>query len=265
MEDILYGYNSALIALILFILIVLANECGYRYARRTTSQANGGVTSQTNAIQAGMLGLLALLLGFSFNMALQRYDIRSAAVLEESNAIGTANLRAELLPELQSTRATALIREYVLVRVEGGKTVTIDQDRRRTDIEKTAMLQAQLWRIAQEAANIDPRPVTAGLFLQSINDVIDAYGVRQAALQKHVPEVVLFLLIAIFVISGSVQGYASGLAGGRPWLATVSLAGLIVLVVFIVIDLDRPRRGLIEVDQSSMIDLSLQLQEYSRE
>ena len=264
MQDILYSYNSALIAVTLFILIVLANEGGYRYARRTTPQADEGVTSQTNAIQAGMLGLLALLLGFSFNMALQRFDIRSTAVLEESNAIGTAYLRAELLPELQSTKATALISEYVSVRVEGGKAEMTDHDRRQENSEKTAILQAQLWRIALEAADTDPRPVTTGLFLQSINDVIDAYGIRQAVLQKHVPEVVLFLLIGIFVISGSVQGYASGLVGDRPWLATVSLAGLIVLVIFIVIDLDRPRRGLIEVDQSSMVDLSQQLKEYNR-
>ena len=150
------------------------------------------------------------------------------------------------------------------MRVEGGKTEMTDQDRRQVNSEKTAILQAQLWRIALEAADTDPRPVTTGLFLQSINEVIDAYGIRQAVLQKHVPEVVLFLWIGIFVISGSVQGYASGLVGDRPWLATVSLAGLIVLVIFIVIDLDRPRRGLIEVDQSSMVDLSQQLKEYSR-
>lgn len=122
--------------------------------------------------------------------------------------------------------------------------------------QDTERAQNALWALALEAANTDPRPVTAGLFIQSLNDMIDAYGERIAALRKHVPEVVLFLLFAVFVIAGAVLGYSGGLEGGRPLLATVAMSLLIVLVIFIIIDLDRPRRGLIEVNQESMLDLA---------
>ena len=76
----LYNINSVVIAVSLFLLILLANEVSYRIARRSSAKADQGLATQTNAIQAGVLGLLALLLGFSFNMALQRFDARSTAV-----------------------------------------------------------------------------------------------------------------------------------------------------------------------------------------
>ena len=121
--------------------------------------------------------------------------------------------------------------------------------------ELAARSHLELWRLAVKAADIDPRPVTTGLFIQALNEVIDTYGKRQAALQEHVPETVLVLLFAVFIIAGSVLGYSSGLEGKRPFLAMVSMAGLIVLVIFIIIDLDRPRRGLIQVGQTSMLDV----------
>ncbi len=255
----LYNHNSLGIALLLFTLILVANEAGFRYARHVRRESDEGIKSQTNAIQAGMLGLLALLLGFTFTMALQRFDSRGAAVIEESNALGTAYLRAGLLPESQAQEIKSQFSRYVELRVLSGSVNMTDLASRTANHDQTIKLQGQLWQLALKAAQEDPRPTTSGLFIQSLNEVIDAYGNRQAALQKHVPEVVLMLLFAIFIISGSVLGYASGLGGGRPWLATLAMTGLITLVIFIVIDLDRPRRGLIQVDQSSMIDLKVMM------
>lgn len=259
-QELLYSHNSVLVVATLFALILLANEAGYRFARRYVTRSDDGIKTQTNAIQGGMLGLLALLLGFSFTMALQRFDGRSAAVIEEANAIGTAYLRVGLLSEPYAAELHSLLSSYVDLRIEGGKVDAVDASVRNAIIEKTLKLQGQLWKVAIAAADADPRPVTSGYFIQSLNDAFDAYGRRQAALEKHVPEFVLFLLFAIFIISGCISGYAAGLAGRRPWLATVSMAGLIMLVIFIVVDLDRPRRGLIQVNQSSMAELKLQIE-----
>ena len=235
--------------------ILAANEVGYRFGRSRRAAADGGTKAQTNAIQAAMLGLLALLLGFTFTMALQRFDSRSQMVINEANAIGTAYLRTQLLPETQRQQAKDMIADYVQIRIAANKldlTQTLVRHRMQQDAQRA---QDALWALALEAAATDPRPVTAGLFIQSLNDLIDAYGERNAALGKHVPEVVLFLLFAVFIIAGAVLGYSGGLEGGRPLLATVAMSVLIVLVIFIIIDLDRPRRGLIEVSQESMLDL----------
>ncbi len=255
----MYGTNSVVIAVVLFLLILLANEIAYRVARRTAAKANQGLSTQTNAIQAGILGLLALLLGFSFNMALQRFDARSAAAIEEANAIGTAWLRTALLPEQHAAEMASLLSDYVDIRLKGVKIDMASPEKREEITAQTLQLQSQLWRVMTDGEAADVPPARAGLVIQALNQVIDSYGKRQAQLDKHVPEVVLFLLFVVFIVAGGILGVAAGLAGGRPLLATVSMTTLIVLVIFIVIDLDRPRRGLIQVDQSSMLALRMQI------
>ena len=188
-------------------------------------------------------------------MPLPRFDSRSQAVLKEANAIGRAYLRTDLLPEAQRHTAKNRIAAYVQLRIEGSKLDLTQEETRRCMQQDVAAAQDAVWAVVLEAAGEDPRPVTAGLFIQALNEMIDAYGERNAALRKHVPEVVLFLLFSVFTIAGSVLGYSGGLEGGRPLLATIAMSVLIVLVIFIIIDLDRPRRGLIEVSQESMLDL----------
>lgn len=255
----MYNINSVAIAVSLFLLILLANEVSYRIARRSAAKADRGLSTQTNAIQAGVLGLLALLLGFSFNMALQRFDARSTAAIEEVNSIGTAWLRTSLMAEDTAVEVASLLSDYVDVRLEGGEIDMADPARREVVAARTLQMQSQIWQVVSEAASSDLPPAKVSLIIQALNQVIDDYGKRQAQLDKHVPEVVLFLLFVIFIVSGSILGAAAGLDGGRPVLATVSISALIVLVIFIVIDLDRPRRGLIQVDQSGMLALRQQI------
>lgn len=96
-KEIMYNQNSILIVTILFVFILLAYEAGYRIGKYYQRKSDVDVKTQTNTIQAGTLGLLALILGFTFNMALQRYNNRSQAVIHEANAIGTCLLRTQLL------------------------------------------------------------------------------------------------------------------------------------------------------------------------
>jgi hypothetical protein len=116
-----------------------------------------------------------------------------------------------------------------------------------------------LWHCAQDAVRADERPVVSGLFVQALNDLIDAFGTRNAALNRHVPELVLLLLFATFVLTGCMVGYTSGVIGRRAVLPTSILMSLIVVVVFLIVDLDRPRRGLIVVSQKSLLDLHSKL------
>jgi len=255
MEEVLYDQSSIVIAGALLLAILAANEAGYRLGRWQRARHDTGAKAQTSAIQAAMLGLLALLLGFTFTMALQRFDNRSQAVISEANAIGTAYLRTQLLPEEYREPARKLINDYLQLCISTSKLDLTEQTERRRAQDDVQRMQDAMWSIALAAAEQDARPVTTGLFIQSLNELIDVYGERNAALRKHVPEVVLFLLFAVFIIAGAVLGFSGGLEGGRPLLATVAMSMLIVLVIFIIIDLDRPRRGLIEVNQDSMLDL----------
>ncbi|MDP1765388.1 MAG: hypothetical protein Q8K83_00660 [Methylotenera sp.] len=112
-----------------------------------------------------------------------------------------------------------------------------------------------MWRYAIQAAERDAGPVTSGLFIQSLNEVIDSFGRRVATIDRHVPEAVLLLLSFVFIVTCSILGFSIGITGHRPSLVSYIMIGLIVLLVFIIIDLDHPRRGLIQVSQKSLIDL----------
>ncbi len=254
-NEIMYDQNSFLVVSVLFTLILVAYEAGFRIGRYFQRQTDTEIKLQTGTIQAGVLGLLALLLGFTFNMALQRFDNRSHAVIKEANTIGTAILRTKLLPAPYDSTAADLLRSYVGLRVRlSGVDLTVADERRRID-RLTDDAQNALWDIAIAAAAVDPRPVTTGYFIIALNDVIDARGERNAILKRHIPEVILFLLFFVFIVSGAIMGYSSGLGLTRAYVPMVLMTLLIVLVVFIIIDLDRPARGIITVKQDSMLEL----------
>lgn len=251
----MYDVNSIIIVVSLFVIILLVYEVCFRIGKHYQQKTDNEVKSQTAAIQAGVLGLLALLLGFTFNMALQRFDDRSHAVIKESNAIGTAILRTQLLPGPYDSITRAMLQEYVDLRINIS-TIDPARDEARQQINKqTDELQKKIWDVAIQAAEIDPRPVTTGYFITSLNDVIDARGERHAIHQQHVPEVILFLLFLVFIINGALMGYSCGLVMKRASVPTILLTLLIVMVVFIIIDLDRPKRGLIQVKLDSLIEL----------
>jgi ABC-type multidrug transport system fused ATPase/permease subunit len=254
MREIMYSQNSALIVSGLFIFMLLTMEFGFRSGRSKQASATEAIT-QANAVLASMLGLLALLLAFTFSAALQRYENRSQTVVAEANAIGTTYLRAGLLPREMHDEVQALLRQYLDVRIQEGRVDATEPELHQSLLHRATLMEAQLWSHAVRAAEVDGRPVTSGLFIQSLNELIDTYGTRNAALNRHVPEIVLFLMFATIVMTTATLGYASGIAGHRVTLAAFVLVVLIALVVFLVIDLDRPRRGIIQVSQESMLSL----------
>ena len=256
----MYNYSSILIASVIFVLLLVAIEVGYRMGINTQSKLAESSKSQVNTLQASLLGILALLIGFTFSLALQHYDSRSEAVVDSANAIGTAHLRAKLLPSSIRDDSQNLVQEYLDLRVQAGRVSLNREDEREPLLVKAGQTLDELWRYARRSAEEDGGPVTSGLFVQALNEVIDSYGSRDAALKRHVPEVVLFLLFGTFVMTGALVGYASGLSGNRVSFATYILVLLIVLLVFIIIDLDRPRRGLITVSQDSFIDLQASIE-----
>lgn len=255
MREIMYDKNSFLIAVILFASMVVVVEIGSWLGLRRASSTAKSLKTQLNALQGSLLGILALLLGFTFSQSLQRYDVRSAAVVDEANAIGTTYLRLDLLPEEQRESSRVLMREYIETRIQAGAISMDRHDERQQIIDRSIAIQGDLWQLAAAAARVSDRPATVNLYVQSLNEMIDANSSRNAALGRHVPELVLFLLYGTFLLTGALVGYASGVSGVRASRGTYVLVSLIVVLVFIIIDLDRPRRGLIEVNQSSLVDL----------
>jgi hypothetical protein len=254
-NDFMYGINSVAIACVLFVSMLIAIEAGYRLGRRGSASIDAAFKEHIGAIQGTILGILALLLGFTFSLSLQRFDERSASVVDEANAIGTADLRARLLPLPLRAEVQALLREYLDARVRASTLPLIDVSERDAWLGEASRLQSALWDHGVRATQADPNPATSGLFVQSLNELIDAFGRRNAALERHVPEAVLILLYGTFLMTGAIVGFSCGIAGHRPSLASYVMVLLIVVLVFIILDLDRPRRGMIKVSQQSLIEL----------
>jgi len=235
------------------LLFVLAAELGFRLGRRE-SRRMVDTRSQAGAIQAAVLGLLALLLGFTFSLSSARFEARKQLVVEEANTIGTAALRAALLPQPYRDALNQLFPQYVDVRM-GFFDAGTDQAKLKEVAQRTQALQNRIWAQATAAMEADPHAVSIGLTVQALNDMFDVTGKRAAALHNRVPESVLQLLFFVALISFALTGYSLGLGGSRALKLVLMLAALVAAVIILIVDLDWPRRGLILVSQQSMVEL----------
>lgn len=245
--------NSLIVAITLFAALVAATQVGFWTGSRARRDGQSG-TSEAMTIQASVLGLLALLLGFSFSMAMNRYDVRKKLVVEEANDIGTTYLRAGMLKSPYGTTIRRLLRRYVDARLELADP-DVDNDLIPKVLKQTDDLQEQLWLQATAYVNYDSRPVPTGLFVTSLNQVIDDHARRMAAYENQVPEPIFTALYIVAVLAMGLTGRVCGLADNRQLMPTVTAALLIALVIFTINDLDRPRHGFIRVSQKSMMSL----------
>ncbi|MBM3976821.1 MAG: DUF4239 domain-containing protein [Planctomycetes bacterium] len=255
MHDYLYDLRSGWIASALLAISALCVSLGHRLGRRAGASAGEAQRAQVNALQTSMLGLLALVLGFTFSLALGRYDDRSTTLAGEANALGTTLLRSSLLPRPFDAQARILLAQYVELRIEESS-IGLDDFESRAELHaRTKAVGKELWGTAKRAVELDDSPVRTGLFVQSLNDMLDAFDLREAVLNRHVPEFVMLLLFVILALAAFAMGYASGFGGHRPPALTHVLLLLLVLVMFLIIDLDRPRRGWIRIDRTPLLEL----------
>jgi hypothetical protein len=253
--ELLYDTPQARIAVILVAALLLASELGYRLARRGRQPHSDLKRTQITSIQAGLLGLLSLLLGFTFAMALSRFEYRKQMVVQESNAIGTVALRSQFPPASRADEVSGLLGRYVRIRLESVvDTAQASAARARLDIEAT-QLQRRLRHLAHEAAEADVRSVPLGLLTHSVNELIDIKTKRDIAVANHVPESVLLFLMGLAVLAAGVLGYGNGLAGARIISLTAAYSIIVVLAIVLILDLDRPQQGLARVSQASMAQL----------
>jgi len=238
----------------IMIMMLCAAEVGVRFGRRGRKTSDDPTRSQYTAIEGAALAVVGLLLAFTFSMSASRFENRKQIVVNEANALGTAWLRAQLLPESEGQEVRSLLRSYVdawLELHEGGPDVT----RHAAASKELDRLQDQLWSRASAAARRDPNSVTMSLLLQSLNEVFDRQSELMAAVANRVPGVVLLLLTVTAAVSLGMVGYCSGLAGRRNFVATFTLGLLIAGTILVILDFDRPRRGLIQLSPRSMIVL----------
>ena len=249
----LFRVDAWVVALSLLAACFAMSELAYRMSRRTAA-AGRSRKDHYSSVQAMVAALLGLLLAFTVSMAVSRFESRKAAVVNESNAIGTAFLRVALLPEPEQSRAVEAIRDYIDVRLELVRPEQYLSDESDMKDQQSA-LQRELWSLGVSAAKDAERAVPTSLYLQAVNEVIDSAERRDAGLRNHVPESILFMIFVVALAAMAVIGYVSGITGGRSLAAALVLAMVVAVVVFVILDFDRPYRGIITVSQQSMVDV----------
>ncbi len=252
--EFLYRINEVLILACLFPVLILVTEIGYRLGRAVSESYEAASKSQLSTLQGATLGLLALLLAFSFAMAESGFEVRRQLVVEESNAIGTLYLRSQMLSAPFRADIARMLRDYIDARLEY-VAAGVDPAKLKEADDKARALQKDLWTKTLAITQQNPGPVPTGLFITSLNEVFDVYKKRESARGNHVPEIVLWLLFFVTIGSMEFVGYVCGVEKHRSLSRTVAIALLLSLVILVIIDLDRPRRGLITVTQQSMLEL----------
>jgi hypothetical protein len=230
-----------------FLLLLGAVEFGYR-SLRWLKPSDGRKMSGQEFLLSAVLGLLALLLGFTFSLSLGRYDARRALVVQEANALGTTWLRVQLLDEPHRGEMSGLLRQYADARVAWS-------DTSGGDLRPTQALQDRLWAGAMRLAHSATPPVVVRQVLDPLNEAIDVQAARTAARSARIPERVLAILVLYSALSMVMLGYILAINGHRQAVATGLLLVLLSLAFAVILDLDRPRSGAIQVSQQPLIDL----------
>jgi hypothetical protein len=241
-----------------FALLLLAAEIGFRAARARRVHADPRLRDHIAVVQSALMGLLALLLGFAFAMAMSRFDVRQQLVLDEADAIGTAYLRTDFLTDADRSESRRLLRAYLDARYAFFAAGADEAGIARADGEG-ALLQRSLWTIAARAAREQPGSAPVALYLESLDDVIDISGARLDALDNHIPQTAIVLVLALAAASMYFIGFGCGIDDRRRLRSTATVALMLVLSLAVVLDLDRPRRGLVHVSQASLVALQGEL------
>ena len=230
-------------------VVLLSTEAGYQVGRLRSRRSAKEKDAPVGGLVGATLGLLAFLLAFTFSAAASRFETRKQLVLLESNAIGTAYLRTDFLPEPERKEARDVLFAYAKLRAQGVTSLL-----RPEAFAESSALGERLWNTAVAVGTKSPSPVTS-LFIQSVNEVIDLDAERIVAGRNRIPESIWGGLLALTVISMAAMGYQFGLSGARSWGETILLVLVFTLVILLIADLDRPQSGLIQVSQQPMLDL----------
>ena len=240
-----------LIAVLLVVLYEVGFQVGRWYQARTQDEKEG----PTGMLVGSLLALLAFLLAVTLGMAADRFDARRQAVLNEANTIGTTYLRAGYLPEPYGADARTLIREYVPLRIN-----TAERAKLAANFARSSEILDALWSQAEQLARENMGSEMVSLYVESLNETIDMHETRVTAIvYARVPETILLGLLALAGLSLAMVGYSAGLTRRRNPLVAGVLVVVLAGVLTLVMDLDRPREGLVLVSQQPLIDLQEQV------
>ncbi len=237
------------LAVLSFALMLGSWEVGRLLQARLARQLHKDDVPDEGYILSGILGLLALLIAFTFGLALDRYETRRELVVTEANALGTAWLRTSLIDNPAPLRAA--LKDYAKARVA----FSLANASQLSAAHAAANAkQEKLWAEAVAALGDQRTTALASTVLAPINEAIDTAATRAAALDARLPASVALILGLYALISAGMLGYVVAKNGGNQRAASLLLFMMVTLSFLLIEDLDRARDGAIQVPQQPMLE-----------
>jgi hypothetical protein len=226
--------------------ILLSMEVGHRLGLRHWARVPATLPPGFATIEASLLGLMGLLIAFTFYGAGSRFDIRRNLIAQEANAISTAYLRLDLLPPETQPQMKELFRKYLASRLEVYQKIP-DIKAVNAALHRSSALQADVWKKAVEAVK-GSGPAEKSLLLTSLNEMIDITTVRTVALMTHPPAAVFAMLALTVIASSLLVGYTMSSSGVHDWVFVAAFAFVLGAAVYVILDYEYPRAGLVRID-----------------
>jgi len=242
----LFAVTSAVVGM-LFVGVLICIEVGRRIGKRRQEQGQDPSKAGTGAVDAAIFGLLGLLIAFTFSGAASRFDSRRMQIVSEANAIGTAYLRVDLLPAESQPEIRNVFRSYTDARLDVYRAIP-DLEKAHAHLARAGVEQEKLWKLGVAACAKAPSPAVTSLVVPALNEMFDVANMRTAAADLHVPWIVMVMLFVIAMGCALLAGFDMSAANGRSLMHYLGFAVLIAFAVFVILDMEYPRLGLIRLD-----------------
>lgn len=248
--------NSWVIALVLFILMLLVFKIGILFGK-SPGKKKERLTADDSMLNAGIFTLMAFLLAFTFTMAGTRFDSRKKIIIDESNAIGTAILRLNLYPDSVRSLFIPDFKEYLEARILFLESKT-DLEKIKQSISATGNYGNKIFKRATELS-FDSKHLVASLqIIPALNEMLDIANTRFHDELYKVPEPIIFMLFGLLIVSSFIYGYSISASGKRvDWILFISFCLITVMIIYFMLDLDRSRRGLINLESTNAAIIEL--------
>jgi hypothetical protein len=244
---------GAVIVAVLFAAMLLFLEIGRRIGKKWREEAAG---SAFGAMEGAIFGLMGLLIAFAFSGAATRFDTRRRLIADETNAIGTAYLRIDLLPSARQEELRESFRRYLDSRLAFfGK--LRNPPAARAEEARYVVLQREIWSQAMTACREAPSPLTANLVMPPLNAMFDIATTRMVAQRMHPPSIIFVLLVVLPLICSLMAGFDAAARERRSLVHVVGFAAVLAITVFIILDYEYPRIGLIREDPTDQLLVEL--------
>ena len=243
-----HGIYVLLFAIGLFLGMLLLLEVGRRIGVHRLAKDPQGAEAGVGTVEGAVFALLGLLIAFTFSGAASRFDTRRQLIIEETNDIGTAYLRLDLLPLDAQAALREKFRAYLDTRLEIYRKIP-DMAAAKEEMAKANRLQVEIWRQSVAASRAPGAAAAAPLLLlPALNAMIDITTTRTMAMQIHPPVVIFALLFGLALASSLLVGYGMATSKTRNWLHMLGLAFVMAVSVYVILDIEYPRLGFIRVD-----------------